>query len=128
MTNSILDSTKKSVGLTVGDAAFDIEILMFINATFSTLTQLGLGPVEGFSIEDNTTTWDAFLGDDKTLNDVKLYMTYRVRMAFDPPATSFHIAAIEKQLEELTFRLSVTRENKLYEAALLAAPPVVIEE
>lgn len=123
MEQSILTSTKKVLGIAKEYTAFDEDILMNINTAFSTLTQLGVGPVEGFAIEDDTATWDSLLEGDPRYNNVKSFVHLRVRLLFDPPATSFAIAAIEKQLEELTWRINVQRELDLYVGVVLA--PVI---
>lgn len=114
MSDSILTSVKKALGLAEAYTAFDVDILLHINSAFSTLYQLGLGPEDGFSIEDKTPTWSAFLGTDKRLNLVKQWMYLSVRLVFDPPATSFTIDAFKKQLEELTWRISVRREEETW--------------
>jgi hypothetical protein len=62
-------------------------------------------------IEDAEDTWDAFLGTDLNLNAVKTYTYLRVRLLFDPPTTSYHIAAIKEQIQELEWRLNVYRET-----------------
>jgi hypothetical protein len=35
----------------------------------------------------------------------------KVRMLFDPPATSYLIAAFERQLEEVVWRINILREG-----------------
>lgn len=120
MSTSILDSTKKVLGIDAAYTAFDVDILMHINSVFSTLNQLGLGPVEGFAIEDNSTTWDTFLGTDLRLNSVKTYIYLRVRLLFDPPSTSYLITSMKEQLQELEWRLNVNREESTW------VPPVVV--
>lgn len=112
-TESILDSTKKYLGLGADYDVFDQDIMMNINSVFVTLQQLGIGPAEGFAIEDSDATWDAFLGTQALLNTVKQYVFFKVRLAFDPPPTSFHIASLEKQIAELEFRMSITRDEIL---------------
>lgn len=107
MADSILNSTKKALGLDAGYDAFDPDIIMHINSVFSTLQQLGVGPEDAFAIEDESSTWDSFIGSNKNINSVKSYMYLRVRLLFDPPATSFAIAAFEKQIKEVEWRLSV---------------------
>ena len=111
MIASILTSVKKMCNLVESYEAFDADILIFINAVFSTLNQLGIGPVNGFTIDDKTTTWDAYLDDDLRLESVKTYMFLRVRMLFDPPTTSFMIDAMNNQIKELEWRLNVVREG-----------------
>lgn len=104
---SILNSIKKNIGVAEDYTVFDPTILMHINSVFSTLTQLGVGPSEGFMIEDNTADWPSFIGVDPRLNAVKTYVTLRVRLLFDPPETSFAITAIKEQIQELEWRLNV---------------------
>lgn len=111
MGQSILESTKKALGLDKDYTAFDVDIIMHINSVFATLTQLGVGPAEGFMIEDASPEWEAYLGDDPRLNSARSYVYLKVRLLFDPPATSFAIAAMEKQAEEFEWRLNVTRED-----------------
>lgn len=111
MIASILDSTKKVLGLTEDYTAFDQDIIIYINTAFSSLHQLGVGPIEGFAIEDASTTWDAFLGTDPRLNSVKTYIHLRSRLLFDPPTTSYLVDALDKQLKELEWRLNVQREE-----------------
>jgi hypothetical protein len=108
---SILDSTKKAIGLGADYDVFDPDILMHINSVLETLRQLGIGPAEGFTVEDADTTWTAFVEEPRLLNPAKQYVFYKVRLAFDPPPTSFHIAAIEKQIAELEFRMSIARDE-----------------
>lgn len=111
MEQSILKSVKKLIGLGESYTPYDQDILTYINSAFSTLNQLGIGPAAGFAIEDDTTTWDAFIGNDYRLSSVKTYVHIHVRLLFDPPSTSYAIAAFEKQIEQLTWRLNVTREG-----------------
>jgi hypothetical protein len=109
---SILDSVKKTLGFDADYTAFDVDITLFINSAFSTLREIGVGPTEGFLIEDNTKLWSDFTGDNALLlASVKPFIYLTVRLAFDPPATSFVITALEKQLEELKFRLNIIGET-----------------
>ena len=107
---SILNDVKKILNISVDDYAFDSDIILHINTVFSFLNQLGIGPTNGFSIENYTTTWDTYLGTNANLNAVKTYICLRVRMVFDPPTTSYMIDAMNKQIQELEFRLNVVRE------------------
>lgn len=111
MEQSILTSTKKILGIDEEYTVFDLDIITHINTAFSTLTQLGVGPSSGFMIEDESATWGDFLGEDLELNSVKSYVFLRVRMLFDPPATSYLISAQEKQIQELEWRLNTHREE-----------------
>lgn len=111
MSDSILKTTKKSLDIPEDYDVFDQNIILHINSVFSTLNQLGIGPVDGFEIEDDSATWTSFLGMNVRYNMVKTYMYLRVRMLFDPPTTSFLIDAVNKQKDELEWRLSVLRES-----------------
>jgi hypothetical protein len=107
---SILSSVKKILGLAESYEAFDLDIIIHINTVFGTLNQLGIGPDDGFEIEDATPTWDAFTGGDPRLNGVKTYTYLRVRFLFDPPTTSYLIDAVNNQIKEFEWRLSAYRE------------------
>jgi hypothetical protein len=86
---SILDSTKKALGIAPDYDVFDVDILMHINTVFAVLSQLGIGPEDGFLIEDAEAVWEDFLGTDKQLNSVRTYVFLRVKILFDPPGNSF---------------------------------------
>jgi hypothetical protein len=122
MEQSILKSTKKILGIAEDYTVFDLDIITHINTAFSTLTQLGVGPTNGFMIEDDTAVWSDFITDypssvyetptdDLQYNSVKSYVFLRTRLLFDPPTTSYLIAAHEKQIQELEWRLNVHREE-----------------
>lgn len=106
VTDSILNSTKAALGIYAESNEFDDQIVMYINSVFSTLHQLGVGPDEGFSIEDESTTWSAYI-TDPNLNFVKTYVHLNVRLLFDPPANSFAVDAIKNQIDEFTWRINV---------------------
>lgn len=113
MEQSILTSTKKILGIAEDYTVFDLDIITHINSVFSTLTQLGVGPTNGFMIEDADPLWIDFFQDDNNfqLNAVKSYVFLRVRQFFDPPSTSYLITAMEKQIEQLEWRLNARREE-----------------
>lgn len=111
MEQSILTSTKKILGIAEEYTAFDLDIITHINTAFSTLTQLGVGPAEGFMIDDASELWTEFIVDDLQYNSVKSYVFLRVRALFDPPTTSYLISAVDKQIEELEWRLNTHREE-----------------
>ena len=112
MSDSILTSTKKALDIPENYDVFDQNIIMHINGVFSTLSQLGIGPEEGYEIVDDTSLWSHFLGGNAKFNFVKTYMFLRVKMLFDPPGTSFLQDAIKEQIKELEVRISIERENR----------------
>jgi hypothetical protein len=113
MESSILISTKKVLGLAEAYTVFDLDIISHINSSFSTLAQLGVGPVAGFMIEDEAGEWGELDVPTVQLNLIKTYIFLKVRMLFDPPTTSFLIEATNNQIKELEWRLNVFRENEI---------------
>lgn len=107
--DSILMSVKKQIGGIdpEEESPFDADIILQINSVFGVLQQLGIGPREGFAIEDNTAVWSDFIGDDKVLNMVKPYMYARVKVAFDTPQSSAVVEALNRQIAEYEFRMNV---------------------
>lgn len=104
---SILTSIKKMLGIVEEYEHFDADLIMHINSVLSILTQLGVGPSEGFSIKDKTASWNDFLSDSKNLESVKSYVYLKVRLIFDPPLTSSVTEAINRMISELEWRISV---------------------
>lgn len=107
--DSILNSIKKLLGITEEYTHFDPDIVLQINSAFSTLNQLGVGPEEGFSIEDASSVWSDFINDNR-LNFAKTFVQIKVKLAFDPPASGTLIDSYNRQLDELTWRLSVVKD------------------
>jgi hypothetical protein len=113
MEQSILNSTKKILGIGDDDTSFDLDIITHINSAFSILNDLGVGPEEGFVIEDEDTEWDEFLPNEIVrLSKVKTCVFLRTKLLFDPPTSSFLLDSMEKLLQEQEWRLSVNRESK----------------
>ena len=107
---SILTSIKKLLGIDEEYTQFDNDIIMHINTVFLNLTQLGVGPEEGFLIEDDSATWDDFIGDSNQLQAVKTYVYLKVKLLFDPPLSSSVIESINRIISELEWRLNVAVE------------------
>ncbi|MCC8085630.1 MAG: hypothetical protein LIP15_15565 [Clostridium sp.] len=109
--DSILTSMKKLLGITKEYTHFDADIIMHINSVFSILTQLGVGPSDGFSIEDDTTMWTDFMPTDPRLELVKSYMHLRVKLLFDSTTMSSAVMdSINRQISEFEWRLQVAAE------------------
>ena len=112
METSILDSIKKLLGIPSEATEFDTDILIHINSVFSILTQLGVGPSSGFSIEDSSAEWSDFIGDDSRLSDVKSFVYLKSRLLFDPPASSSAMDAMNRMASELEWRINVSVDPK----------------
>jgi hypothetical protein len=109
---SILTSIKTALGIDKEYTQFDNEIIMHINSVFTTLTQLGVGPSEGFYIEDESAYWIDFIDDLTNIQAVKLYVFLKVKLIFDPASVgSSTLASYERQIQELEWRLNVIAES-----------------
>lgn len=106
--DSILKTIKKFLGISDEETHFDTDLIIHINSVFSILNQLGVGPSKSFQIQDEKETWDQFIEDDTDFNDVKTYMYLKVKLLFDPPASSSVMSAMERQISELEWRLNVS--------------------
>lgn len=104
---SILVSVKKLASLPEEIEDFSEDIILFINSTFSTLAQLGVGPAEGFKIYDESAKWSDYLQDNKLLEFVKEYTYLKVRLVFDTPTIGAVKEAMESRVRELEFRIPV---------------------
>lgn len=111
MEESILVSVKKLLGILDAYTDFDVDIIMHINSTFTILTQLGVGPSEGFMITDKTSTWGEFISDPAELNLVRTYVYQRVRLMFDPPTSSMLLDALKEQIREFEWRMNVAEDK-----------------
>ena len=118
MIDSILTSIKKMIGITEINVDFDPDIIMHINTVFLSLKQLGIGPVEGFTIIDDSAKWEDFIPTEEDpeskalLSSVKSYIHLKVKLAFDPPLNSAITEAINKQIAELEWRMNIEAESK----------------
>lgn len=107
---SILMSIKRLLNVEESEPAFDTEIGTFINAEFMTLNQLGIGK-ENFVVKDADTLWTDFSDDPSVVETVKQYLYLRVRMIFDPPASSVVAEQYNSKIAELEWRLNVQAEK-----------------
>lgn len=107
---SILLSVKKMLGIVCEDDHFDSDLIMHINSVLSILTQLGVGPSEGFSICDVNDKWSDFITDMSKLHIVKSYVYLKVKLLFDPPTSSAVMDAMNRQISECEWRIQVTAD------------------
>lgn len=96
---SILYDTKTYLGLMEDDNSFDSEVKDAIDNALATATQLNREVGDLSSEADYPAT---------TLGRIlRQYVNYSVRLAFDPPQTSFAIKAIESLKQESEWRLTI---------------------
>lgn len=111
ITESILTSIKKLLGIEESYDHFDADIVMHINSVFAILTQMGVGPANGFSITGEDETWFEYIADNQNIFSlVKSYVYLKVRLLFDPPLSSAAIESINRQISEFEWRLFVAAD------------------
>lgn len=110
--DSILTSIKKLLGITEEYTHFDADIIMHINTVLAILTQMGVGPAEGFSIDDKSETWDEFITNKLFYEPVKTYVYLKVKLLFDPPLSSAVMEATNRMISELEWRLYAAADTK----------------
>lgn len=108
---SILTSIKKLLGIAEEYEHFDSDIIMHINSVFMILSQLGVGPSEGFTISDDLTTWDEYITEDMNLESVKTYVYLKVKLLFDPPLNSAVIESMNRMIDEFEWRININAES-----------------
>ena len=101
ITESVLTSVKKLLGIDEGYTHFDADIVMHINSVFSILTQMGVGPANGFSIMGKDEGWSDFISGGAGL---------KVRLLFDPPLSSAAVESMNRQISEFEWRLFVAAD------------------
>lgn len=112
ITSSILGSVKKSLNIPQSVDVFDPDLILLINTTFAKLNQMGVGPAEPFTIEDDTATWNQFSTNGLDAM-ARTYMYLEVRLTFDPPIASV-LTSMEKKRDELEWRLNVADDELLH--------------
>ena len=108
--DSILTSIKKLLGIAEDYEHFDQDLIIHINSVLSVLTQLGVGPSEGFSIEDENATWNDFIPEDKRLSSIRSYVYMKVKLLFDRPLSSSVMESMNRLISEFEWRLIVAAE------------------
>lgn len=105
---SILTSIKKLLGIDESYEQFDTDIIIHINSALAILTQLGVGPSEGFIIENKNALWTDFVYGNNNLETIKSYVYLKVRLLFDPPSSSSAMESMKQLVSELEWRINVT--------------------
>ena len=106
MEERILDTIKSMLGVSDLDEAFDNDILVNINATFSTLYQIGVGEDDGhYFILDGTEKWNDVFKQTDLIDFIKLYTYMKVKLLFDPPTNSSVLESLKAQINEVEYRI-----------------------
>lgn len=106
MSSSILNSIKKLFGLSPEIKDFDQDILININGAIFVLTQVGVGPVDGYTVETEETTYEDFLGESISIaNAVKMFLFYKTKISFDPPTNASVLECLKELAQETLVRI-----------------------
>lgn len=112
MTESILTSVKKYIGIAEMYEHYDADIIMYINSIFNLqLHQLGVTPDTGFAISDKTTTWDEYGTIKLIVEPVKAYVKSKVKLEFDPPQSTAALEALKQSIAEYEWRICMAAET-----------------
>lgn len=110
--DSILTTIKLMLGIPENYKHFDNSIITHINTVLMTLSQIGVGPKDPVLITSEIDFWEKVLGEVTNLEAVKTYVYLKVRVLFDPPASSTLLESLNRQASEFEWRLNVQSENK----------------
>lgn len=110
-TTSILNTVKKQIGFDEDYHAFDADLVLLINSALSVITQVGVGPEEGYRIIGESGDWEELLGDDPRLDMVKEYVFLRAKVVFDPPQSSAVLQAYQERIRELEWRSNIVADD-----------------
>ena len=105
MEESILKTIKQLIGCPDDFEQFDLDLIVHINSAFATLTQLGVGPKEGYRITGADNEWSEFEYDVQKLSLIKDYVYIKTRLLFDPPTSGSLMDSLKEQLKEMEWRL-----------------------
>lgn len=112
MNDTILGSVKKICNVAEDDTSFDSDLILYINSALMTIMQEWHGMDHAFKLEDGTETWDDLLGEDTDYEGVKELIGLKVRLMFDPPASSVAVEAIKAQIQDLEWRMFLWKDNE----------------
>lgn len=109
----ILYSVKKQLGQPPESTEFDVDLIIHINSAINTLSQLGIGPEEGFIVESNDETYEDYLGEDYLGRGmVSLYIFYMTKLGFDgSDLPSTLVQLLNQKTKELEWRLMQLQQD-----------------
>lgn len=102
--DSILNTVKKLIGIPEDVKDFDNDLIIYINTVFTTLNQMGVGPLKCFKIKSAEEKWTDF-SKRLDMEDLKTYVYLKVKMLFDPPANNQITTSYDNTIKELEFRI-----------------------
>lgn len=110
MTDSILKTIRGMLGPDEDYEHFDSQIIPHINAAFSRLCRLGVGPDIPFKIQGANEVWSDFI-DDGHQEEIKEYIFLKVKTVFDTSTiNSSVLSAYNERIKELEWELNDVAE------------------
>ena len=106
MYDSILESVKLFCLVPQETKIYDAQLITFINSELNTVKELGVGPLKGYSIADDSSTWADLEVEEPLISSVETYVKISVKLLFDPPQNSYLVNLIEKQRDEAIWRIT----------------------
>lgn len=113
ITSSILLSVKKLLGYPPEMHEFDADMIMYINAALNALTQVGVGPPEGFIITGENETYEDMFGEDTAkYNMLKIYLFAKTKPVFETITSPSLLEALKGVADEYAFRMQIQNDPK----------------
>lgn len=111
---SILKSIRKLIGPEDDYTHFDPDITIHINSAINRLYQLGVESAKNFRVTSEDETWgDLFGSDDEVIDMCKTLIYYKVKMGFDPPASSIASEAFRTEIDKQEWLINVWVESNI---------------
>lgn len=85
--------------------AYQQDLMIHINSAISTLTQIGLGPEDGYEITGTDEKWIELTKGNKLYGMAKQFIYLDVALVFDIPENSFKVQAYKDKRDETLSRI-----------------------
>lgn len=110
--DSITNTIKQSLGIDPSDDSFDSDIILNINTAIFSLSQMGVGPSNGYIVTSIDDKWIDYINTTTiNLEGIKTVIYLKTKLLFDPPTNITVIESIKKTITELEWRLSLAVET-----------------
>lgn len=110
--DSIVNTIKKSLGIDESDDSFDSDIILNVNTTIFSLSQMGVGPSNGYVVTSIDDKWIDYINTTTiNLEGIKTVIYLKTKLIFDPPTNATVIESIKKTITELEWRLTLAVET-----------------
>lgn len=107
MEESILNTIKQLMPISIDDTSFDDELIPSINTSLWMLSQIGVGSNEGFSIKDSTAKWSDFISNIEMFESAKTFVYVKTKILFDASSmSSYVIDSMERMASEIEWKLN----------------------